>query len=937
MITRAANPEPTIGVPVKLSVVLDPDSRVQGEIWHSFCSVAGDLEKYDTSVLHWPQIAARTDLSESTCLFLPGLDSSLLDRMDESEIAALKHIISTAHSLVWITSHDNNIKESPRNALVRGFARTIRSEKEGFKFTTLTLQKERLQSNVVKHLSAILEGGESTMEDEYEERDDVLCISRVVEDQSLPENAFREIRFSTAIAREWKLTQNARLSIGNVGLLNQLKFVESATPMDDLAPGKVEIKVEAAGLNFRDVLVALGQVNGSYFGNEYAGVVTRVGSSVSHDVKVGDRVVALIEGAMQTRCHCAPFQLRRIPDDMDSNEAASYAVSFCTAYYSLIHWARIRKGESVLIHSGAGGTGQAVIQLAKLYGCEVFTTVGSKEKADMLASTYDIPTSYIFSSRTLDFAKGIKRMTNGRGVDVIINSLAGEALRESWECIAPFGRFVEIGKKDIFAPAVSGLGGLPMLPFSKNTMFASVDLLQVAAREDIGDILGAVMELAGQKKISPPHPLQAFDASEVEKAFRFMQTGKHTGKIVVQFLEDDVVQVEPAPSSTKIFDPNMTYIVAGGLGGIGRSITKWMVRNGARNLFLPSRPRSDGHSASRKAFLAELRAEGVTVEAPFCDVGNREQLEAALNVCSQNMPPIKGCIHSAMVLKDSSFQNMSLKQWQEAIKPKVQGSWNLHDLLPQDLDFFIMLSSQAGVTGAYGQSNYAAGNTYQDELAAHRVQHNRKAVSLDLGVIESVGYVAKNPHIQAMMRTRGIVAEVSEENLLALTAYYCNPECPLQDPSKAQVITSLPLPADLRARGIVEPAGLSRPLLSHLQTIIPASIATSQSQSTTATTPASTLLQSAKSLDEATDIITDAIRHQLAKLIVVDVDSIDVSEPIHTYGVDSLVAVELRNWFVKGIGADVTVFEILENVGVSGLARVCAGRSRFVTVGEETK
>jgi len=277
---------------------------------------------------------------------------------------------------------------------------------------------------------------------------------------------------------------------------------------------------------------------------------------------------------------------------------------------------------------------------------------------------------------------------------------------------------------------------------------------------------------------------------------------------------------------------------------------------------------------------------------------------------------------------------MSLEQWQAALGPKLLGSWNLHELLPQDIDFFVMLSSQAGIVGAYGQSNYTAGNTYQDELAAHRVRHNLKAVSLDLGVVGSVGYVATNPHVQAMMRQRALSAEITEEDLLALIGYYCNPRHPPEDLSKAQAITAIPLPADLKATGIVERADLARPLFSHLHTIMPASGAVSQSEAATTTISISSLLQSSKSTDESSDIITDAIRHQLASLIVVDVDHINANKPIHTYGVDSLVAVEMRNWFAKVVGADVAVFEILGNVSMSGLAKVCTERSRFVSVKE---
>ncbi|KAH8724200.1 KR domain-containing protein [Phaeosphaeriaceae sp. PMI808] len=293
------------------------------------------------------------------------------------------------------------------------------------------------------------------------------------------------------------------------------------------------------------------------------------------------------------------------------------------------------------------------------------------------------------------------------------------------------------------------------------------------------------------------------------------------------------------------------------------------------------------------------------------------------------MPPFKGLIQCAMVLHDATFENQSLETWHSAIAPKFQGSWNLYLILPRNMDFFIMLSSQSGICGQHGQSNYAAGNTYQDILALHLSSHGMNAVSINLGVIENIGFVAENERIRESMRARLCFCEMSEDQLLRLIGHYCDPTSYDNNGSSSQIISTLPLPADLRRRGITEPDFLGRPLFSHLHGIHTETLSTLKPSGGAQTFENS--LREASSIEEANDIIVEGIQLQLAKLLVVDKETIDPEKPIHAHGVDSLIATEMRNWFRRGIGADVSVFEILENIPITVLARRVTQTSTFIS------
>ncbi|CAG8974817.1 hypothetical protein HYALB_00000431 [Hymenoscyphus albidus] len=661
---------------------------------------------------------------------------------------------------------------------------------------------------------------------------------------------------------------------------------------------EVEIAVKAVGVNFRDILIALGQLPEHTLGSECAGIVTRVGDAVKGQFKIGDRVVCAMKGAYRT------------------------------------YVAHIQKGESVLIHAGAGGFGQASIQLAKMSGAVIYVTVSTRVKKRLLMDLYDIPEDNFFSSRTLALKDGIMKQTGGRGVDVVINSLTGDALRYSWECLAPFGRFIEVGKRDILAPSVSALGGLPMSPFSKNVTFASVDLILICQmRPDLyKDFITSVIDLAKSEKITTPQPLTVYKVSKAEDAFRLMQSGKHSGKLVLEFDDNDRVRVTPPFKQLDIFDSQATYVIAGGLGGIGRSISKWMVSRNVKHLVLLSR--KTVYPQQILDFLRSLKAKGVNVLTPPCNVADEDALKEVLAVCAKIMPPIRGCIQASMVLKSAMFSNMTFDDFEATVKPKVAGAWNLHKLLPSKMDFFIMLSSYAGIVGSLGQSNYAAGNTYQDGLARYRDSIGEKATSLDLGIVESVGFVAEHDEIRGFSEAGGN-HKLTQVDLHKVLAYYCNPGLDQHSAMKSQVITGLPLPRTLREKNIVEPDWLSKPLFGQLHEIDARNHEVSRDPSNFANLGA--LVSSSASLSDANTIISNSLKTRMASLLMIEEDAVDLDKPIHSFGVDSLVAVEIRNWFKKVVDADIAVFDILGQDSISSMGAIATRKSGYTPAFLETE
>ncbi|KAK8039588.1 polyketide synthase PKS2 [Apiospora rasikravindrae] len=845
-------------------------------------------------------------LKNTTCIVAMELFSPLLAaKLSADEFEVLRQLVTTAGGLLWLTTDPY---EDPDSALITGLMRSLRWERDldGSDLVTLGLPST---SGSISHIEVVykhhwLSGcAPADRHAEYlVSAAGLIQTSRLIE--APPVNDFIAQRTTVLAPKPQSLgadrSRSLMLSTSAPGRLDRLHFVDWPAYQEPLPADQIEVEIKATGLNFRDVMVAMGEVAAATFGHEGAGVVTKIGSGVT-DVKIGDRMLVLsaLHGTFQTHTRIPREIAAKIPDDMAFEEAAGIPVIFSTAYRCLIEVARLKKGETVLIHAAAGGVGQAAIQIAKNVGATVFATISSLEKKELLMTEYGIPEEYIFSSRDLSFAAGVMRITDNKGVDVILNSLAGEALRASFNCIATFGRFVEIGKRDIFAN-----GKLDMFPFSRSVTFAACDLYTITKLDT-----ATTARILAKGEVHAAKPQTTYTFGQIEEAFRLLQQGKHIGKVVLTASAEDVVKVVPKPPAPTKLRPNTTYLLPGGLGGLGRSIAKWMAepQQGAKNILFLSR--SGGDSDAARELLSELTSKGVRAKAVKCDVSDENELVAALQDAEkEGFPKIAGVIQGAMQLKDSAFEFMPHASWEAALAPKCRGTWNLHKHVPADVDFFVMLSSICGIVGNRGQSNYAAGNTFQDALATYRRARGMAASCLDLGNILSVGYIAENAETLNANPIFFFAHDgVREDEFLSFIEFHLDRERAAKV-GKGQVA--------LRYAG---------------------NVASGSGAGDEGGVSVSNALKFADSLDAAAELVQDALVKRLGRVMTIPIEDIDAGKPIHAYGVDSLVAMEFRNYIGSDCGCEIAVLDIMGNKSIQVLSRDIANDSRLTRFTREEK
>lgn len=908
---------------VEVKIIHDPEQRQAAlELQRYLMANA----QYASKVLNLDEAGVREIMPDKSILiFLLELAQPVWYGIARKKFLHLRNLLSTAHKAIWV---QKGAEVLPHFRLIEGVSRVLNSELNMAALTLLRLEDKgsMLETMQMGHILQLCQQKleSDDIDTEYVERDGILHIPRLVSRFKLNEQIEMRLRPRRRVTRPWHAKNHVplRLTIGSPGLLNTLHWAEDTenTPhAGSLGDTDVELRVHNVGLNFRDLLMVLGRVNHSGIGSDVAGIVTRLGAGCQ-GLQVGDRVTACRMDSFRSLVRCPRAHVVKIPDSMSLTEAASLPTTFVTAWQCLNDRAHLCAGETVLIHSAAGGTGQAAVQVAQCLGANIIATVGSEDKRELLVERYGIDPDHILSSRDTSFSRGVMRLTGGRGVDVVLNSLSGEGLVASWECIAPFGRFIEIGKKDIIAS-----NELPMAQFLHNVSFSAYDLSEMLLNraEHAGAALHQVIELIGQKKMSPAHPLHVFSAGEVEKAFRALQSGKTIGKIVVEFRSDEHIEALVETKMSLCLDSTAAYVIAGGLGGLGRAISRWLVSHGARTLIILSRS-AGSKEAEAQELIRELRGRGVRIETPLCDISDPNAISAAL--CAYpSMPVIKGCIQASMVLRDAAFESMSFNAWQESIASKVAGTWNLHEALPRGMDFFIMLSSVASTGGTRGQANYAAGNAFQSAVAQYRITSGERATALALGPFFDVGVMTNNESLQS--RFNG-ASGVTETELLALLDYYCDPTRPADhgdceptvmrfvpeiENSRLAYIMHKPMFRGIKAAGMTSDASVD---------VNKAAVINSRVDFTRffATKPTAA---------EAASTVSEALAAKLADVMALSRDEIDIKAPIRSFGVDSLVAVEIRNWLSKEVRADVAIFDILEATCTEALGAAAVGKSSY--------
>lgn len=512
-----------------------------------------------------------------------------------------------------------------------------------------------------------------------------------------------------------------RVAIASRGSLDNLCIQAASEAAAPLAPGDVRVEVRAAGMNFRDILNTLGMVVAPWLGLEFAGVVTAVGDGVNPDL-IGQRVMGLGRGTFGTVATSDARTVIPIPDELSYSQAATIPLVFLTALYGLQDLARIRPGARLLIHAAAGGVGMAALQLARLWNLEVFATASEGKWPILFGLGLDA--EHVASSRDTGFARAVMDQTRGAGVDVVLNSLAGEFVDASLSVLKPGGHFLEMGRTDV-------RDALRVSEARPGVTYNAFDLMD-AGRDRIRQLLEQLAGLFREGKLTPlPHA--CFDLRQAPAAFRHMARAHHVGKLILQ----------PPRAARSVG----TALITGGTGELGRALARHLVRvHGVKRLLLLSRSGATSSSSELVDALAELGATSVRVER--CDVADRQALASLI----ESIPaehPLTRVYHLAGVLDDGLIQNLDAAQLDRVLRPKLDGAWHLHELTRNlDLDAFVLFSSAAGILGGPGQASYAAANTFLDALAFQRRSQGLPALSLAWGLWAPQG-VGMTSHLGA--------------------------------------------------------------------------------------------------------------------------------------------------------------------------------------------
>ncbi|MEV5989682.1 SDR family NAD(P)-dependent oxidoreductase, partial [Streptomyces sp. NPDC052051] len=680
-----------------------------------------------------------------------------------------------------------------------------------------------------------------------------------------------------------------RLDATRKGSLADLALVPSAAADAPLEPGQVRVAVRAAGLNFRDVLIALGMYPGddAEIGGEGAGVVLEVGEQVD-GIAVGDRVMGLFPGGGAGPVTVTDHRfLAKMPSVLTFHQAAVVPVVFLTAYYGLRELAQVRPGESLLIHAATGGVGMAAVQLGRHFGLDLYGTA-SPEKWGTLREL-GFSDERIASSRTLDFEQRFRDASGGRGMDVVLDSLAREFVDASLRLLAPGGRFLEMGKTDIRDPeeVAREYGGVSYWAYD----------LMCCEPEAIRRMLAEIVALYEEGALRPL-PVTAWDVSHAPEALRFLSQARHTGKLALTL-----------PTA---LDAEGTVLITGGTGTLGTLTARHLVtEHGVRHLLLTSRRGPNAEGAAE--LHAELTALGATVTITACDMADHDAVATLLDTIPDTHP-LTAVIHTAGTTDDGILTALTPDRLTTVLRAKVDAAWNLHHLTRHhNLTAFILFSSISGLIGTPGQANYAAANTYLDALAHHRHTHGLPATSLAWGLWEESSALTGHLGDGDLARmSRGGLLPLSTAHGLAL----------LDEALAARQPLAVGVRLDLRTLRERAAAGPLPPLLRAL--VRPTTVRKAAVESATSVRSEPVALE-----QQLATLDAEARRQRLLDLVRADAatvlghttaDGIAPTTAFKHLGFDSLTSVELRNRLGSAVGRRLPTTLVFDHPSPAALA-----------------
>ncbi len=826
----------------------------------------------------------------------PQIPEEKLEKSEIESIEACVHLVKAIElhrmnkpTTLWIaTQKTQSVSESDHSlnlsgAALWGLGRVIRQEYPYLRCRLIDLDGEDFYG-------IIQETVHQSIDDEMAWRDQKRYTHQFKKKQA--QQPFRTAKKSSLSSPDEAFT----LDLHTPGLIESLFYKQIKKEPPSI--GEVGVQVHASSLNFKDLMKVLGLLDqnvledtyfGESFGMECSGTIVARGPKVKN-YQIGDKVCCFVPNTFQSYINVSTQHIFAIPHDTSLDEAPVY-IPFLTVLRALKDSAKLKKGETILIHSATGAVGLAAIQYAQFVGANVIATAGNEEKRAYL---HHLGVQNCSDSRSLSFVNDVKQWTEGRGVDVVLNSLSGEALTKSWSLLAPHGRFIEIGKRDI-----SANNPLPMLYFNRNTSFAAIDLDRTFKENpQIIQRLLKEASLLFKQEVFKSLPCKNFPAHEAVEAFQFMARSKHMGKIMLNFANQKVEGLSLVNQKTLV-NPAHSYLITGGLSGFGLIIAKWLVDRGAKYLILIGR--RGAASVEAQEVIQELLKRDVIVKVAAVDVTHYDQTKALLADCEKEMPPLKGIIHSAMVLNDAWIAQLTPESIRQVLRPKIGGCINLHRLtLQHPLDFFVLFSSISSLIGNPGQGNYAAANAFLDSFCHYRKYLGLPALTLNWGAL-NMGVLTRNNKIAKHLEAQGIHAIAPKEALQVLEQAILSDDdqlCAL-DVHWNKIMQTMPsihkssVFADFRPEKNLAAAHI--PLIDELHS---------------------------RDENSRLAIIANMIKKTLADTLKMDQTKLEENVRLNTLGVDSLMAMELQTTLELNLGVKIPTMELMKGPTIKQLSQL---------------
>ena len=784
------------------------------------------------------------------------------------------------------TMQASGVAQAPLTATTRSLA----SELPEFHFLQVDLESAEITD--ANHLANVLCC--ETNETEIALRGDKIFAARLKlrKREDLPR---RTLHIDTA-----DQDTNFTVTMPSPGVIDKIDLFECPNP--ELNAGEVRIQIGAVGLNFRDIMAVTGLLPEEAestpawksLGLEFGGVITELGPDVT-GFSVGDRVMGMGRRCLQRFLVMPSEGLIPVPEHLSLEDVVTIPSAFATAHHALNKVGRITDKDRVLIHVATGGVGLAAIQIANQVGAEIFATAGSDAKRDHLR---DLGIKHVMNSRSLDYADDIMEVTNDGGVDVILNSLPGANIEKGLDILSPYGRFLEIGKRDVYGDSSFGMKAL-----RRNVSLSVIDLAAMGEErpEDMRALMSDVMGQFATRALEPL-PTTSFPVTEVRDAFRFMSQAQHVGKVVVHF-DCPGFDIKEDRDKPVTFRADRSYLITGGTQGFGLQLADWLSREGAGKLLLASR--SGRVSEDDMTKLEALEERGTLVEQLSLDVTDADAITKAITAAaSDKTHPLAGLIHGAAVFKDTLLTMMTPDLLDDVLAPKVTGGWALHQAvaaLDKPLDFFISFSSVAQIIGSMGQTNYVAANMFLDALADYRAARGGEGGTMDWGVIADAGFVARSEALASYLETAGMAGLDAAETEGALGTLMRTGQTRLGF-----------------AKGDWKQMGRANVVLGRSPRFL--SLLSGQGQED------SDLVKRLAHLsgEALTTEIEFFVAESLADVLKVEIDALEMDAPMSEVGLDSLSSFELKMRLETELRLTVAVSHFLQAPTITELSKVLA-------------